>query len=260
MHARIVCREHVTLGVSGDANWAEIEPRLRRFVDRLPECPSDLPEPPAPTIRRLPGVFLIEKDIEQAVVAMAHPTDVRLADDDLYFSAMIGNSILGAGGFSSRILGSVRTEEGFAYSASSLWTTPRDHEGVIGAVTRTRPENTVPAIEVILRTMEGLRSAPPTPDEVQTTVDQIVNGFVFNFDTPGQIVARSMAYLVQELPEDWLERYTSGVQRVTPEGVLRAFSGHLRPAEMTILVVGDPERIGRAALGSLGPVTVIDAR
>jgi hypothetical protein len=29
---------------------------------------------------------------------------------------------------------------------------------------------------------------------------------------------------------------------------------------MTMLVVGDPDRIGRAALASLGPVTVLDPR
>jgi len=260
VHSRIVCRDHVTLGVSGDVTWSDVQPLVAGFVNDLPKCAEDLPEPPEPVIRRIPGVYIIEKDIEQAVIAMAHPSSVRLADDDLYYSAMIGNSILGAGGFSSRILGTVRTEEGFAYSASSLWTTPRDHEGLIGAVTRTRPENAVPAIRVILRTMEELTTAPPAPDEVDTTVDQIVNGFVFSFDTPGQIVARSMAYLAQELPDDWLERYVAGVQRVTPNGVLDAFSGHLHPSEMTILIVGDPDRIGREALESLGPVTFIEVR
>ena len=46
----------------------------------------------------------------------------------------------------------VRTEEGYAYSAGSIWTMPRRYQGIVGAVTRTRPENTVPALEVILET------------------------------------------------------------------------------------------------------------
>jgi len=259
LHRRILCRDNAILGVTGDASWVEVEGMLTALVQRLPACLDPLPEGPTPEIRRAPGVFLIEKELDQSVVVMAHPTDVRLADDRTYYAAMTGNSILGGGGFSSRLLGRVRTEEGFAYSAASLWTTPRQHEGIIGATTRTRPENTVPAIELMLDIMEELRASPPTREEVGTTVDRIVNGFVFNFDTPGQIVSRTMYYLAQELPEDWLERYWAGVQQVTPEDVRAVFAEHLRPRDMTILVVGDPRRIA-ADLERLGPVTVLDPR
>ena len=205
-------------------------------------------------------MFLVEKELDQAVIAMAHPSDVRLADDIEYFSAMMGNAILGGGGFSSRLLGRVRTEEGYAYSAASLWTTPRRHEGLIGATTRTRPDNVVPAVGVVLETMSELTREAPTADELETTVSQIVNGFVFNFDTPSSIVSRSMYFLALDMPQDWLERYWTGVQAVTPESIRSVFAEHLRPEEMTILVVGSPERIGLDALATLGPVTVIEVR
>ncbi|MDA0328854.1 MAG: pitrilysin family protein [Gemmatimonadetes bacterium] len=260
MHEAIVCRDNLVLGVTGDVGWSDAERLLERLVERIPACASELPESPIPDIRRAPGVFVIEKDLEQSVIVMAHPTDVRQSDDVDYFSATIGNAILGSGGFSSRLVGRIRTEEGFAYSASSVWTTPREHEGILGAITRTRPENTVPAIEAILQTMAELRDEAPTDEEVATTVDQIVNGFVFNFDSPGQIVSRSVFFLAQELPDDWLERYWRGVQEVTPESVQRVFGEHLRPEAMTILIVGDPIRIGWSAIESLGPVTVLPGR
>ena len=259
VHQRIVCPEHLTLGVTGDADWPSVEPLLRQLVEQVPACDEPLPEAPIPEIRRAPGVFLVEKELAQSVVVMAHPTAVRLADDPEYYAAMIGNSILGAGGFSSRMLGRVRTEEGYAYSATSLWTTPRKHEGIVGATTRTRPENTVAAIELILSTMQELRTAPPTEEEVGTTVDRIVNGFVFNFDSPAQVLARTMYYLAQELPEDWLQLYLAGVQRIRPEQVRATFDRHLRPEEMTILVVGDPALLAED-LATLGPVQVIAVR
>ena len=106
--------------------------------------------------------------------------------------------------------------------------------------------------------MSGLTLEEPTADELETTVSQIVNGFVFNFDSPSSVVARSMYFLAQDMPEDWLERYWSGVQSVTPAGIQSVFAEHLRPEEMTILVVGDPDRIGRNALATLGPVTTIE--
>lgn len=255
VHGRILCPANLIMGVTGDVTWEEVRPLLDDMLAGWPACGEPLPEAPEPDIRREPGVFLIERELEQSVIVMAHPTDVHMADDPEYFAAQIGNSILGGGGFSSRILSRVRTEEGYAYSASSLWTTPREHEGIVGAITRTRPENTVPAIRLILDIMDEIRAGGPAEEEVGTAVDRIVNGFVFNFETPGQIVSRQMFYRAQELPLDWLERYLDGVQRVTPEGVRRVFEAHLRPEAMTILVLGDPQRIGREALESLGPVT-----
>ncbi|HKJ01838.1 MAG TPA: pitrilysin family protein [Longimicrobiales bacterium] len=258
VRGRIVCPEHLILGVSGDVSWDEIEPRLEALVTGWPACTAPLPPPPVPDIREGAGVFLIPRKLEQSVLVMAHPTDVHLSEDPDYFAAQIGNAILGSGGFSSRILSKVRTEEGYAYSAASLWTTPRTVRGVVGAVTRTRPENAVPALRLILETMQEMRDAPPRDEEVRTSVDQIVNGFVFNFDSAAQIVSRRMSFLAMDLPEDWLERYLAGVQGVTPAAIQKVFRQHLHPRDMTILVVGDPDRMGWDALRSLGPVTILD--
>ena len=258
VHSRIICREQLTLGVSGDAEWSELERWLSGLLEDWPSCGEDLPPSPVPNIRREAGVFLIPRDLEQSVIVMAHPAGVRMGETQDYFAAQIGNSILGSGGFSSRLLARVRTEEGYAYSASSLWTMPRRYDGLFGAITRTRPENTVPAIELILETMGEMTTGPPTGDEVHTGIERIVNGFVFNFETPAQIVSRRMFYLAQDLPADWLERYLSGVQGVTASAIHRVFADHVRPESMTILVVGDPDRIGREALASLGPITIWD--
>lgn len=258
LHGRIVCRDNLTMGVAGDLPWAELKPRLETLLGGWPRCEAPLPPSPLPDIRREAGVFVIARDLEQAVLVMAHPAGVRLSESPEYFSAQIANAILGAGGFSSRILSRVRTEQGYAYSAASLWTTPRRYDGLVGAITRTRPENAVPALRLILDIMSGMREEEPAADEVDTAVDQMVNGFVFNFETPAQIVSRRMFYLALELPADWLERYLRGIQRVTPRSVRTVFEQNLRPEEMTILVVGDPDRIGLEALAALGPVTMIE--
>jgi zinc protease len=260
VHARIACRDNLLLGLTGDVSWEEARAAVERLVARIPPCVEPLPEPPVPDVRREPGVFLIHKPLDQAVLVMAHPTELSLADDPEYFAATLGNSILGGGGFSSRIMARVRTELGYAYSASSLWTTPRRYPGLLGAVTRTRPETAVPALQEILETMRGFASDPPTEDEVARTVDQIVNGFVFNFENAAQIVSRTLSYLAQDLPEDWLARYLRGVQAVEPDDVARVFDRHLRPSDMTILVVGDSTRVGMDALRELGPLTVLPSR
>jgi zinc protease len=187
------------------------------------------------------GVFLIPKDLSQSTVVMAEPGGISQRDGPDYFASRIGNSILGGSGFSSRIVTRVRTEKGYAYSASSLWTTPSRYEGIIGAVTQTKSESTIAAINLILDTMRELRDVPPSQEEVRRAIDRIVNGFVFNFQDPAQIVSRQMFYLAQGLPEDWLQQYLSGIQRVGPSGVQRVFREHVDPDEMVILILGDPD-------------------
>lgn len=256
LHERILCRDNLMMGVTGDVSWGDLKPLLEGMLRGWPRCARPLPAPPLPRVRETGGVFLIPRPLEQAVLVLAHPTDVRLGEDD-YFAAQIGNTILGAGGFSSRLMSRLRTEMGYAYSAASLWTTPQKYKGLVGVVTRTRPENAVATLELILEILGEVRDAPPERDEVRTAVDQIANGFVFNFETAAQIIARRMSYLAQDLPEDWLERYLRRVQDVDPPAVQDVFRRHLHPERMTILVVGDPERIGREALAALGPVTVL---
>ena len=102
---------------------------------------------------------------------------------------------------------------------------------------------------------EGVRKPIGSmPGVAQMSVDEIVNGFVFNFESPGQIVARRMALLADGLPDDWLQRYLAGIQKVSPEDIRDVFARNVRPDDMVILVLGDPTKLDEP-LDSLGPVT-----
>ena len=257
VHRRLICTENLMLGVTGDVAWADLLTRLERLVADLPSCEEPLPRTPEPEIRREPGVFLIPRPLEQSTVVMAHVADVRQADSKDFYASRIGNSILGSSGLSSRLMERVRTENGYAYSASSLWTTPVSRDGLVGALTSTKSGTTVAAIRLILTTMEEMTVAPPSTQEVSRSVDEIVNGFVFNFESPAQIVSRKIALRAQRLPEDWLERYLAGIQNVSPEDIRQVFSRHVHPDQMVIMVVGNPAALDEP-LANLGPVTVIE--
>jgi zinc protease len=257
VHSRILCPEHLILGAVGDVEWDTLKRLLERMVENWPACTEPLDEPQVPEMRREGGVFLIPKDLTQSTVVMAEPGGIIQGASEDYFASRIGNLILGAGGFSSRLVSRVRTEKGWAYSASSLWTTPGEFEGIVGAVTQTKSESTVAAVRLILQTMEGMRNAPPKKEEVDHAINQIVNGFVFNFQEPSQILSRQMFYLSQGLPEDWLEQYLEGIQRVSPLAVQRVFQRHVQPQDMVILILGDPEHFDLPA-ETLGRVQIWD--
>ena len=254
-HGRILCRDNLTLGVSGNLEWAAIERHLRAFLSGWPACEGTLPEPPVPDILDNPGVYLIPRELDQTTIVMAHRSSIRQADSRDYFASRIANSILGSGGFSSRILNRVRTELGLSYSAGSFWTTPDDNDGIVGALTRTKSESTIAATRAILEVMEEMRNSAPARDEVEAAVEAASNGFSFNFQGAMQVVSRRVLHNARELPEDWLERYVAGVQRVSATDVHNVLRRHLDPGRMVILILGDPSRFDLPA-ETLGEVTI----
>jgi zinc protease len=257
VHRRIMCPGNMVLGVTGDVTWPEIRPLLEELTAEWPACAEPLPPLPVATLRPGPGVFLLPRELDQSTVVMAHGVDLHQGDGPPYFASRIGNSILGSSGFSSRLMSRVRTEEGYAYSASSLWTAPRESPGLLGALTRTRSDRTLAATRLLLEILEEMRSSAPSREEVERTVADYANGFVFNFDSPAGIVARQMAYRTDGMPEDWLQRYLEGIQQVSPADVQEVFRRYLEPEDMVILVLGDPARFD-GDLAELGPVTRLE--
>ena len=260
VHRRIFCWGNLTLGVTGDVTWNEMRPKLERMLTGWPPCDSDLVPPPPPTFAVEPGVYVIPRDLDQSTIIMGKPSDVRLADNETYFAAQIGNSILGGSGFTSRLASRIRTQEGLAYNVASVWTMPRRSRGIIAATTQTKSESTVEAIRLIAEILGEVASAPPGEGEVRDAVDRIANGFIFNFATPALIVSRQMLYLSQNLPLDWLTRFLAGVQRVTPAGVHEVFRQNLASnglEDMVIVIVGDPAAFD-PGLEELGPVRFLE--
>ena len=257
VHEAVMCPQNMALGVAGNVEWDRVSTLLDRMLADWPPCSGQLLDDPTPVIRAEPGVFVIHREIEQSVVILAHSTSLRQRDAPAYFASRIGNSILGASGLSSRLNTLLRTREGLAYAASSIWTASRKDDGLLGAVTRTRPETTLEAARLLLDVLGTMRETAPTEAEVSRVVDQAVNGFVFNFGTPSRIVVRGMTYRAVGLPPDWLERYARGIRRVTPRAVLDVFRNELEPSRMTFLLLGDTTRFDGSP-SELGAVTVLE--
>ncbi len=253
LHELLMCRDRLLVGISGDLTWEQAEPMVRAFLDPWPECSAGLTLPPEPDLRREQALFLLPQEIDQSIVIMAQPGGIRQEDSPAFFAARIANHILGAGGFTSRIMSRVRTEQGLAYGASSVWTTPIRYEGILGALTATSAETTVEAVELLVEILREFRDSPPSDEDVRSALEEIANGYVFAFESPAQIVSRQMLYRAQGLPDGWLARYLEGLGEVTAESVAAVVAENLAPDRLTILVVGDPARF---EIGSdpFGPV------
>lgn len=253
LHAWTHCRENLMVGVAGDVSWDELAPELDVFLSRWPPCTDEIPLAPLPSLRSGPGVWILPLPVEQTTLIFAGLSPLRQDDTPAFFASRMAQLILGGGGFTSRLFQRVRTEQGLAYGASAVWTTPQRHDGLVGAVTATRPERVGQTVSLLQEILSEMAVEPPSDDELSLAKDQILHGAVFAATTPGQVVSRMMANRAQELPDNWSRRFLEGIQATTAEEIQKVVARNVPLSEMMLLVVGDPGP-DLGALAPLGPI------
>jgi zinc protease len=247
---------NIMLAVMGDFSAADMKAKLeKRFADWTVQQP---PVPPFPAVNAKPvhSLFLATKtDVTQTFFTLGH-LGGELRDKD-YPALEVMADILG-GGFHSRLVQRVRTQLGYAYSVSSSWGATYDHPGLFAVSGSTKSATTTETLQVINEEIEKIRSTEVTAEELESAKQTVANSFVFNFDTPSKTLNRILRYDYYGYPRDFINQYQRGIQAVTRADVLRVARERVRPQDMTIVAVGNPQEFGKP-LATLGlPVTSID--
>lgn len=241
----------IILAAAGDFERGKI---LRSLNEAFgPEKTLPLPALPPVKEREKRSLNYIERDTEQAHLMIGH-LGIRRDNPD-YFPIMIMNEILGAGGFTSRILERLRSSEGLTYHAGTDFTT-NIQTGLFYATCQTKEKTTTEALSLIMNELEQIRSAVVSEKELARAKEAFTNSFVFRFTDPSQIVQQMAAIEFYGLPRDYLERYLERVAAVNREDVLRVALTYLHPGRVTILVLGDRKNFSEP-LDKFGEVNVI---
>ena len=113
-YRRLIRPNNMLMAVVGDFHREEMAARIQALFGDWPPGPLDLPSPPEVQPRFERGVYIIPRNLAQASLALGH-FGVNRFNPDRYAIELM-DAILGGGGFSSRIMDRIRTEEGLAYS------------------------------------------------------------------------------------------------------------------------------------------------
>jgi len=166
-----------------------------------------------------------------------------------YLSIVVMNGILG-GLFSSRINLNLREKHAFTYGASSGFDWRRG-PGPFLVSTAVKSEVTDRAVTEILREIDGLRAAAPTPSEVELATEYLAGVFPIRYETTAAVAGALAGATMFGLPDDWFTTYRARIRAVTPADVHAAARAHLDPARLLVLAVGDAPVI-EGPLAALG--------
>ena len=228
------------VGVKGDFDPVAMEARLRSVFGALPPA-TPLPPRHDEFAGPKPGAYFIDKDnVNQSNVEIVglgidrHNPDVP--------AIVVMNEILG-GGFGSRLFQKVRTQLGLAYAVGGGFELPYDHPGVFDVMVLTKSVSTVDATKAALAEIDSLKTQPFTETELKRAKDDILNSFLFRYDTRGKILAEREQLEFYGYPADYLETYHAAIEKVTLADVTAVAKKYIHPDKLAVLVVGNGPEI-----------------
>ncbi len=240
-HAYAVHPGNFIFAISGDVETEEILGQIEVRLSDWPraEAPGDVPKP---GFEPQPGLYLVHKeDVNQGRVSIGHLSTVISNPDR--FALQIMNNILGGGGFTSRILSRVRSDEGLAYSAGSAFGLGTHYDGSFRAFFQSRSEAVARATSIVIDEIARIRTEKVSDEELINAKASFIDTFSRNFASAGQIAGLFANLELQGRDIGLVSSYRDDMAAVTAADVLRVAQEYLHPDRLVILAVGNVDNI-----------------
>lgn len=227
------------IAVVGDVSEQEIasllETALRSWSKGEPSAVATAPVKIGPS-----KLVRVNKDLTQANIVMGHSGVARSNPD--YYAIQVMNYVLGGGGFSSRVMDSIRNERGLAYSVYSFFAAERSH-GTFEFVMQTKNETAMEAIRIGNDEIRRMREEPVSDQELNDAKDYLIGSFPLRFDTNRKVASFLAQVEYFKLGLDYPDRYPDLIRSVNGEEVLRVAKKYLRPEMLITVIVGNLKKI-----------------
>ncbi len=243
-HQRWFFPSNFVVTASGDFDRAEMIKKLEQLFAEWPWSGTPPPPKPQDIVMAPPGVYLVNKEVNQGRVSLLLPGIMR--DNPDYFALIIMNDILGGGGFSSRLVNRVRSDEGLAYSVGSTFPGGVYFPYCFRASLQTKSRTVPYAISIILEEVKRIAAEPVSAEELDDArrgfIDRLPRSFASKAQIVGVLAGEEFTSRYSSDPDYW-QTVVPRISAVTREDVQRVAKKYLTPERLVILVVGEKEEI-----------------
>jgi zinc protease len=190
---------------------------------------------PAGRSRETADLIRINRELTQANVVFGHLGTTR--EDPDWYAIQVMNYILGGGGFSSRMMNSIRIEAGLVYSVFSYFV-PGKLPGSFQVVLQTKSATTAEALRRVRDEIERIRSTPVSDEELASAKKYLTGSFPLRFDSDAEMVSFYSQVEFYGLGLDYPDRYDGLINSISKDDILRVAKKYLHPEEAIVVVVG----------------------
>jgi zinc protease len=237
---RYVGPKNFLLAVAGDFDRAAMVKKLEAAFAKWP-APGEKPgPPPAPAEPAKSGWFMVEKDVNQGRVSIGLPSLDRYDPD--WAAARVMNDILGGGGFTSRLVNRIRSDEGLAYSVNSRIEGGTYYAEPWRLVFQSKVRSVAYATEIAMAEIRKMRDSLVTASELEASRNKFVESLPVQFETANAIAgALAVEELTGRYEKDpaYYADYAKRLNAVTAADVQRVAQRLLEPSKMAVLMVGN---------------------
>lgn len=224
----------VAITIVGDISRSEAAEMALLLSGGLPQPAGERVEIPAAVASGAKEIK-IPNSSTQAHLLIGAPA-IKRGDPD-FFPLLVGNYILGGGGFSSRLMHEVREKRGMAYGVSSSFQ-PLSKGGPFVIGLQTKKNQADAALQLCLSVLGDFLAKGPTPSEVAAAKRFLAGSFPLRLDSNSKLVDNVALIGFYGLPLNYLDEYTQNVEKVTPEAIRAAFARHVAASQLVTVVVG----------------------
>ncbi|HAR36681.1 MAG TPA: hypothetical protein DCR87_07260, partial [Acidobacteria bacterium] len=251
-HGKYFFPKNIILAAAGDFSREQLKNKINRYASKwankslsFPAVSKNFPQPE-------PGVYFIQKKINQGYVSVGH-IGIEDTNPD-YFAVQVMNFILGGGSFTSRITSKVRSDEGLAYNTGSRFTYRWGFPGTFAGYVQTKSETVGYAISLILKEFERIRQEPVSEAEMETAINYYLESFADFFQSPIGTMVNFASLELQGKPMNYYATYRDKIKAVTKEKVMEVAKKYIQPDKMVIMIVGDFEPCNKGSDKFPGPL------
>lgn len=235
-HRASMAKDRVFISAVGDITAEELGAMMDRLLGDLPDTGAPMPERVEVALK--PGVTVVPFATPQSVALFGH-RGIKRHDPD-FFAAFVASTILGGGGFDSRLMEEVRDKRGLTYGVYSYLATQDHAEMVVGQIASAN-DRIAEAIEVIKAEWEKIAETGVTQAELDHAKTYLTGAYPLRFDGNGPIANILVGMQMQGLSPDYINTRNDKVNAVTLEDINRVIKEVYLPEELHFTVVGQPD-------------------